>query len=445
MPTQCIHYITTVMVLCLSLACNPQGERIDQASSVDTANRQDSQDLQEQFGAKADQEQSFPVFQDLAIIVPKESDQIKALDVLPESWLDAVDEALFKSEIGEFISDESWPEEWQLVAMRVSPCSPLGKIADAEEIDRLCWPEVRLVFQPIAKKVRHLSIIQDHYADDRAIHALYRLSPDTEVLRKIQTELAEDQRLSNIEPSVLAEFENLRDQNAQFLLEQVYSLRQNQTLGNSDSKPSDADYPNYSLPDERLEYFDDESALEFSQKLFERVLTPFCQTQALHELTAFSLPLGRNPASAELWSFVGFHQVDGRLEQSNLKILSAHSASLLYEFKGEGDLKSEDVTTTDGDIQFMKDFENLEHEVQNQLLEQVVMDPRTETKVKARVADPYQTLVSHTSCASCHRDNNLLFNFHNLSYFEAQDISIAPRTLNDVKRDIAWSQALLSR
>ena len=29
MPTQCIHYITTVMVLCLSLACNPQGERID--------------------------------------------------------------------------------------------------------------------------------------------------------------------------------------------------------------------------------------------------------------------------------------------------------------------------------------------------------------------------------------------------------------------------------
>ena len=433
------------MVLCLSLACNPQGEQIDQASSVDTTHSQDSQDLAEQFGAKADQEHAFPEFQDLAVIVPKDSDQIKALDVLPESWLDAVDEALLKSEIGELISDESWIEDWQLVAMRVSPCSPLGKIADAEEIDRLCWPEVRLVFQPIAKQVRHLSIIQDHYADDRAIHALYRLSPDTEVLRKIQTELAEGQRLSNIEPDVLAEFEDLRDQNAKFLLEQVYSLRQNQTLENSGSKPSGSDDPNYSLPDERLEYFEDESAAEFSQKLFERVLIPFCQTQALHELTAFSLPLGRSPASAELWSFVGFHQVDGRLEQSNLKILSAHSASLLYEFKGEGDLKSEDVSTTDGDIQFMKDFENLEYEVQNQLLEQVIIDPRTETKVKARIADPYQTLVSHTSCASCHRDNNLLFNFHNLSYFESQDISIAPRTLNDVKRDMAWSQSLLSR
>ena len=131
--------------------------------------------------------------------------------------------------------------------------------------------------------------------------------------------------------------------------------------------------------------------------------------------------------------------------QSNLQIRGAHSGALLYEFKGEGALKSEDVTTAEGDTQFLDDLEALPDEIQSKLRQQVVINPREESVVKAKVADPYQTLVSHTSCSSCHRDNNLQFNFHNLSYFEEQDISIAPRTINDVQRDIAWSLALIAQ
>lgn len=443
-----IQYITVVMFVVIASACDSQSERLDQVSSLSTTGGHDDSKAGTHFDAKADQAQNFPLFQDLAIVIPKEFDRLKALSILPESWLDTVDEALYNSELGEFISDESWLEDWQLVSLRISPCSPLGQTAYAEEIDRLCWPEVRLVFQPIAKQVQHLSVIKDYYADDRAIHALYRVSPDTEALLKVQREIAQGKRLSNFEPILLAEFEALRDQHAQRLLEQIYALRANSSNQEHDRDDAQVDQFtrfDYSLLNERSEYLDEQFALVFSQKLLEYILVPFCQTQFLHELTAFSLPLGRRPESAELWSFVGFHQVDGVLEQSNLKVLGAHTGALLYEFKGEGDLKSEDVSSVDGDIQFLKDFESLDPEIQEQLREQVVMDPRTETEVKARIADPYQTLVSHTTCASCHRDNDLLFNFHNLSYFEDHEITIAPRTINDVKRDINWSQALFSR
>ena len=80
-----------------------------------------------------------------------------------------------------------------------------------------------------------------------------------------------------------------------------------------------------------------------------------------------------------------------------------------------------------------------------QIRSQVIVEIDDLDRLGPQINDPYQTLVSHTSCASCHRDNNLNFNFHNLSYFEDQEISIAPRTVADVKRDMQWSTKLIER
>jgi hypothetical protein len=57
------------------------------------------------------------------------------------------------------------------------------------------------------------------------------------------------------------------------------------------------------------------------------------------------------------------------------------------------------------------------------------------------MADPYQFLVPNTSCASCHRLNDLRFDFHSLSGFEDRGITVSPRVDKDVARDIYWTRS----
>ena len=83
-------------------------------------------------------ENAFPAAGDLALLVPRDDAQIRALDVFSQDWLDAVDEALAKSELDESIALENHPDDWRLVSGRFVTCSPLGKVADPQEIDALC-------------------------------------------------------------------------------------------------------------------------------------------------------------------------------------------------------------------------------------------------------------------------------------------------------------------
>ena len=121
---------------------------------------------------------------------------------------------------------------------------------------------------------------------------------------------------------------------------------------------------------------------------------------------------------------------------------SRGEGKLLYIFEGEGALRSEDVTMTHGDYQLTEALSSLEAESRTQLEEQVIIETALDDPKIEAINDPYQTLVSHTTCASCHRANGQNFNFHNLSYFEDQEISISPRTFADVERDLSWSVAL---
>ena len=45
----------------------------------------------------------------------------------------------------------------------------------------------------------------------------------------------------------------------------------------------------------------------------------------------------------------------------------------------------------------------MNEEQRNQLLSQVITDTDELEDIGAQINDPYQTLVSHTTCASCHR------------------------------------------
>ena len=105
------------------------------------------------------EQEVFPAAPDLALIIPMEDAAIKAIEVFMPSWLNQVDDALMRSELAESIFDENWEEDWHLVSARLVPCSPLGLIANEEAINRLCWPQVRLIWQPILHSFPILGLI----------------------------------------------------------------------------------------------------------------------------------------------------------------------------------------------------------------------------------------------------------------------------------------------
>ena len=359
---------------------------------------------------------AFPAVADLALIVPMDDARVRAVDVMPRSWLGKVYDALEASELGESAEDESFEEDWRLVSARFVPCSALGRVADAEEIDTLCWPQVRLVFQPVLHNIRISWALRDDYADDRAIHALFRVAPDGEALGEVLAALGDGARLYDLPPGVLRAFERERDVAAELLLEWVAWLRDREA--------------GYGRLEMRPELTDEVRADAFYERL-EEMLQALCRPWALHELTAFSLPNGRNPASADLWSFVAFRGERGEITQSALEVFDPQTGAPLFAFPS-----SEDVSTGLGDFEVWERIEGMSDERQAAVLRQVMMDTSELSEFAPRVNDPYQTLVPNVSCSTCHRMNGLNFNFHNLSYLEDQDITIAPRVRGDLVRDV---------
>lgn len=364
----------------------------------------------------------FPAERDLALLFPLEDASALWLDHLPREWLDEVSEALKSSELAEDISLESWEEDWRLVSARVTPCQPLGQIADPEELDALCWPQLRLVWQPVIEELTVLGVVRPFYADDRAIHTLFFASPEHPALSEA-LELAEGGvRWADWSVEARARFERARDEEARALLEELETLR-------------GAEGP-YDQLKERPELYSAPLTGAFFETLHQ-LLNRRARPEQLSELTAFSLPLGRSPAAADLWSFVAFTGRGGQLTQSPLTVRDASTGEALFSFP-----RSEDVTTGHGDPELTDALVALTREQREALFSQVITDTdELATKVD-RINDPYQTTVAHTTCASCHRANNINFNFHNLSYLEDQSISVSPRVRRDVVRDLKLARLL---
>ena len=372
---------------------------------------------------------AFPAEQDLVLIVPNYRAVYPVLDSFKVEWLDAVDDALLASEMNQRMSEENKPEDWSLVSVRVSPCSPLGSRAVPEEIDRLCWPEIRLVLQPIVQLIRGRSS-PFLFSEDRAIHALYRVEPEDESLLKLIEQLELGYQLEDLDPEELEIFEQSRDAAVHRMLKSVQKLRVMQG-------------PYYSIS-ERPEFSDAETEKVFWERFTQNIIEPYCAPEALYHLTAMSLPLGRAPVRLDLWSFVAFDARDGVLEPAPLEIFDRKSGEVFFSFDDIGK-RSEDVTAARADSKLLSLFPQLDEYTQERLTDQTILD-RLQLSVQApEIIDPYQTLVKHTTCSSCHRFNDTPFNFHNLSYFGDREIHVSPRVVADIRRDQDWLKRLYER
>lgn len=381
--------------------------------------------------SKEDHELSpFPSERDLALIIPQYRAIYPALSVLKESWFNEVELALLDSDIGQRISDENSHEDWSLVAVRISPCSPLGFIADPNEIDRLCWPEVRLVLQPIVQLIRP-SGSTFLFPDDRAIHALYRVERQNPALGKILDLIEEGLQLTDIDSGILEEFESARDQAAIDLLSAVKKTRIMKGV--------------YHRIAERPEFSDHEKENLFWEVLINSVLNTYCLPSSLYHLTAMSLPLGRRPVPLDLWSFVAFKAAEGSLERADLKVRDRKSGEVFFSFKEDLNKWSEDVSAARGDPDMIEYYSQRNPEERTQLSTHTILDHRQLPRRASQIIDPYETLVANTTCSSCHRFNDTLFNFHNLSYFGDQEMSVSPRVEADVSRELDWIKRLVER
>jgi hypothetical protein len=365
--------------------------------------------------------------QDVAILLPRvEGQTLKAhfrtsddRALLPGDWVDGVSAAFSPTDVGDALEAENRYEDWTLVSIRVSPCSPLGHVPGPDAL-ALCWPEVRLVWQPTIYDFWIGWTTVDAFSDDRAIHALYRVYPragsaEVEALIESLTRGQGDTQQQ------LARLSALRREAVADLLGATVALRD--PLLNPD------DFSELDLRAETLG--SDEQSQAFYQRLG-AFLSTFAQREALHTLTAFSLPEGRDPAGEDIWVFLAFDGVAGQLRQRSIEVRSPITGDVLFDYG-----RHETVSSAQADHRAQA-YIDIEPVGAAELTDQIVTKPNDRRRLHDRLNDPEQTLVANTSCASCHSFNDLTFNLHNLSYLQEMEISIAPRVRRDVDADLMW-------
>ena len=155
----------------------------------------------------------------------------------------------------------------------------------------------------------------------------------------------------------------------------------------------------------------------------------FALPDDLVELTAFSLPEGRSPAHSDIWVFLQFEGKEGELYQKDLTVLSPNDGRELINM---GLDQTVSMAVEDDAVQQAINAGNTELE------ELVIIDPEDVDTLGDAMADPDQFFVPNTSCASCHRLNDIRFDFHSLSHLEDGNVTISPRVVGDVERELWW-------
>lgn len=368
--------------------------------------------------------------QDLAILIPMDvPNPITAGDgLLPEAWLDEVDAVMRGTPVGDAMSLENYPDDFRIVSLRVNPCAPLG-IHPGQAPGQLCWPEVRLVWQPVIRDMDVGWARFDYYADDRAIHAIYPYVSDVaeaSIRADVEHALSAGEAAGELPASLVSRFSAARDAAVMRLITEVTALR--------------GDVADNALQtlDVRAElFFADGEARGFMGRLrswLERRTPP----SRLGQLTAFSLPEGRVPALADIWVFVAFAAENGQLRLRDIPITSRRDGRTLVTLPGVQvvDMSAEDPIVTDA-------LGN--SDVEGELREQVIFDSGDIARLGHALSDPAQTLIPNTSCASCHRLNDIRFDFHNLSHLEERPHTVSPRVRADVEHELAWLRGFFAR
>jgi hypothetical protein len=366
---------------------------------------------------------SFERFSDLKIAPSPEAGFVPG-------WFLTLDSAFRQTSVGDAFSSESPAEDWRLVSVRVVPCQPFGTLPQKSP-NLHCWPEVRLVWQPVLPSPIVTSPVSKWYADDRAIHVLFepKLSGQNEadgskILQKAKSAaVGQGPDLSLIEANALRE---LQKAVAAELLTDVLKLR--------DEKMSEADF---NIIGERPEYSNRNSASQFVRKL-RTFLAKHAALDRAKALTSFSLPEGRNPPALDEWVFLSYRVGSTHnLIREPMDLFSAHNGQKIVTLPEAalGSQMREDPFLY-GWLEKLTDSNPTKQEV-----EKNVMVWRNQGTEQANlIADRSKILVPNTTCASCHRINKPRFNFHNFSYLEDRGLNVGPRVLKDVNLDLAWIQ-----
>jgi hypothetical protein len=374
--------------------------------------------------------QSFTVAdKDLAVVLPTDDSSLRltASDVgFSTNWLGSISDAFSETSVGRALDIENQTSDWQLVAMRVDPCQSL--IPRPHTLSgTLCWPEVRLILQPIVRNVRALARIIPFYADDRAIHVLFDFRAQdlssqkewlTDALKTIDAG-------GSLDTAELERFLQVRNQAVQQILTAVRSLR-------DESLPS-ISYEGLEL---RPEAALSESRREAFRTRLQNFLSNVRSASGLpKEITAFSLPEGREPAHIDEWVFLQFTPVNpSQLRQRIITIKSTKSPETLVEIG-----PAERVTMARDAEPIYLALENLQGTPQGRELEDNLILFIPDFRRNAdRIADDRVVRVANTSCASCHKLNADRFDFHNLSYLGERPITISPRVVRDVEINLEW-------
>ncbi|NBW81123.1 hypothetical protein EBR21_05150 [bacterium] len=242
-------------------------------------------------------------------------------------------------------------------------------------------------------------------------------------MNRIRTalEVAPSKTMNLISTDELKEFIALRDKVSDGLMEKALLLRSGTYADSA-----------YTAFNERPEFNSPTTAIEFVDKL-KRFLAYATPPKSLKEMTSFSLPEGREPPQTDDWVFIQFIRQGQKMVQQRINLRSAEDGRVLFDFgpaPRASQMRDEPQLHTALDNMTAKDAQEIR--------KRVLLSPQelaTKTQV---IADRNITLVPNTSCGSCHKLNNLRFDFHALSYLEDRTISVSPRVKTDVLRDLEW-------
>jgi hypothetical protein len=360
---------------------------------------------------------------DLAIALPMAFREVPRDPLFPRTWYQSITQGFSQTSVGTALDSESPYLDWQLVSLRIAPCAPLGQTP--REAEQNCWPEIRLVWQPVQRKIRLHERYMENAGDDRAVHALYPVNParflNAEEAMRIQGSISRLSSGRTLSPAEHKEFRSARERILKDLLPAVRSLR-------DPSLPARA-FTGFGMRPET-----DESTL---QKAFGQRLTAFLNRWTppadLRFLTAFSLPEGREPAHLDEWVFLSFRAEQSRLIPDPIVIRSALDGRVL------ADLGPSMRGSQSRDDDSLYDLLNGSNDAE-ELAASVMLRINDIDRLTPMVRDREKLLVPNTSCVSCHKMNDLRFDFHNFSYLEDRDITISPRVVRDVELDLNWLQ-----
>jgi len=384
---------------------------------------------------------------DLAVVLPanpaRDETLFASASVAPlpklfdRAWYDAALRAFESTPVGSSPSLENGFDDWRLVSFRIVPCASLAN-GHGVNADEFCWPEVRLVWQPVVEG-NIIPRFTPHYADDRAFHTLYDVPADTlsnprdaarasALLAKVKTGLATGPAgAAGLSEGEKAEFIRLRNAVSSAFLSDALALR-----GREDASRFDA----IAI---RPEYDNAASARAFRGRMVS-FLAKYAPAQRLRDLTAFSLPEGRDPPMADEWIFLAFEGRGGQVRQKDITLHSAKDGRVLFNYGKDltGTMQRDDAKLYDA-----LDAGTIPARDRAEIEASVFLIAKPGSEVIRAVTDRSRLLVPNTSCASCHKMNDDLFQFHNLSYLEDRDVSVSPRVTRDVELDLAWVRSNL--